>query len=48
MLHDRINAQNFKECQDDVLAVSGIVEDIRDTLLDYQVSHDKTYVIVTT
>ena len=48
MLHDRINAQGFKECQDDILAVSGIVEDVRDALLDYQVSAAKTRVTATT
>ena len=48
MLHDRINAQGFKECQDDILAVSGIVDDIRDALLDYQVSDDKTHLTAAT
>ena len=37
MLRDRISAQDYKECQDDIQAASGIAEDIRDALLDYQV-----------
>ena len=37
MLCDRISASCFKECQEDIQAVSGIVEDIQDALLDYQV-----------
>ena len=43
MLYDRIDAQDHKECQDDIQAVSGIVEDIRDTLLSYQVCGNKVY-----
>ena len=34
------------ECQDDVLAVSGMVEDIRDALIDYQVGGAKANAIV--
>ena len=48
MLHNRINAQGFQECQDDIIAASGIVEDIRDALLDYQVSDSKAYVTIAT
>ena len=48
VLHDRINAQGFKECQNDILAVSGIVDDIRDALLDYQVSDNKTHLTAAT
>ena len=44
MLYDRINAQSYEECQDDIRAVSDIAEDIRDALLDYQVGGDKSYV----
>jgi hypothetical protein len=46
MLYNRINAQGYKERQDDILAVSGMVEDIRDALLDYQVSGNKAYAAV--
>ena len=41
MLRDRINVQDYKECQDDIQAMSRIAEEIRDALLDYQVGGDK-------
>ena len=44
VLYDRINTEGYKESQDDIQAVSGIAEDIRDALLDYQVCSDKPYV----
>ena len=37
MICDRVNAQGYEECEDDIQAASGIAEDIRDALLDYQV-----------
>ena len=37
MLCDRVSAQGYEECQDDILAVSEMAEDIRDALLEYQV-----------
>ena len=40
MLRDRIDVQDYKECRDDIQAVSGIAEEIRDALLDYQVGSD--------
>ena len=43
MLCDRINTEGYKECQDDIQSVSGIAEDIRDALLDYQVCSDRLY-----
>jgi hypothetical protein len=46
VLYDRINAQGYEECQDDILAVSGMAEDIRDALLDYQVGDDKAYTTI--
>jgi len=46
MLHNRINAKGYEECQEDILAVSGMAEDVRDALLDYQVSDDKTGVVI--
>ena len=44
MLYNRINTEGYKESQDDIQAVSGIAEDIRDALLDYQVCSDTPYV----
>ena len=46
MLHARINAEGYKESQDDIQTVSEIAEDIRDALLDYQVCSNKPYVVV--
>ena len=43
-LYHRITAEGYKESQDDVQAVSGIAEDIRDALLDHQVCNNKPYV----
>ena len=48
MLRNRINVQDYKECQDDIQVVSGIAEEIRDVLLDYQVGGDKTNITVVT
>ena len=44
VLYNRINTEGYEESQDDIQAVSGIAEDIRDALLDYQVCSDKPYV----
>lgn len=41
MLRNRVSAQGYEECQGDILAVSGMAEDIRDALLDYQVGGTK-------
>ena len=43
VLYNRINTEGYKESQDDIQAVSGIAEDIRDALLDYQVCSDTPY-----
>jgi len=40
-LHNRIKVQGYEECQGDILAASGMAEDIRDALLEYQVGSDK-------
>ena len=40
-LCDRVNTQGYEECQGDILAASGIAEDIRDALLEYQVGIDR-------
>ena len=42
-LYHCITAEGYKESQDDVQAVSGIAEDIRDALLDHQVCNNKPY-----
>ena len=36
-LYNRVSVQGYKECQSDILAVSGMAEDIRDAFLEYQV-----------
>ena len=36
-LYNRINTEGYEESQEDIQAVSGIAEDIRVALLDYQV-----------
>lgn len=41
-LYNRINAEGYQESEDDIQAVSGIAEDIRDALLDYQVCDNIT------
>ena len=43
VLYNRINTEGYEESQDDIQAVSGIAEDIRDAILDYQVCSDKSY-----
>ena len=46
VLYSRINTEDYKESQDDIEAVSGIAENIRDALLDYQVCRDRPYTTV--
>jgi len=46
VLYSRISTQGYKECEDDIQAASGMAEDIRDALLEYQVSDNNTYAIV--
>ena len=43
VLYNRMITEDYKESQDDIQAVSGIAQDIRDALLDYQVCSDKLY-----
>jgi len=38
-----MNTEDYKASQDDIQAVSGIAEDIRDALLDYQVGSNRPY-----
>jgi len=46
VLYNRISTQGYKECEDDIQTASGIAEDIRDALLEYQVSDNNTFAIV--
>ena len=41
VLHNRVSVDGYEECQGDILAVSGMAEDIRDALLEYQVGSRK-------
>ena len=40
MLYNHLNTQGCKEYEEDNQIVSGIAEDIRDAILDYQVRDD--------
>ena len=46
MLYNRITIQDYEECQDNILAASGMVEDIQDALLDSQVCDDKDSAVI--
>ena len=46
MLCNRINAHDYKECQDDIQSVSAIADDIRDAVIDYQVGGYRAYIVV--
>ena len=41
VLYNRITTKGYKESQEDIRAASGITEDIRDALLEYQVRSNK-------
>ena len=43
VLYDRMSTEDYEESQDDIQAVYGIAEDIRDAILDYQVCSDEPY-----
>ena len=43
VLYNRMNTDGYKESQDDIQALSGIAEDIRDALVDYQVCSNKPH-----
>ena len=45
MLYNRVSAQGYEECQDDILAVSGMAEDVRDALLEYQVGSEGSHAV---
>ncbi|KAF9649797.1 hypothetical protein BDM02DRAFT_1756200 [Thelephora ganbajun] len=38
VLYNRINAQDYKECQDDIQAASAMADDIQDAAIDYQMA----------
>ncbi|KAF9643346.1 hypothetical protein BDM02DRAFT_3191803 [Thelephora ganbajun] len=40
-LYNRINAQGYMECQDDIQAVSAMADDIRDAVIDYQMAQQR-------
>ena len=44
MVYNRVNAVGYEECEDDIQTVSGMVEDIQDALLDYQVCCSKSHI----
>ena len=46
MLHDRVSAQGYEERQSDILAVSEMGEDIKDALLEYQVSSKRSHAAI--
>ncbi|KAF9645139.1 hypothetical protein BDM02DRAFT_3189954 [Thelephora ganbajun] len=41
VLSNRINAQGYKESQDDIQAVSAMADDIRDAVVDYQMAQQR-------
>ncbi|KAF9649800.1 hypothetical protein BDM02DRAFT_3166192, partial [Thelephora ganbajun] len=38
VLYNRVNAQGYKECQDDIQAASAMTDDIQDAVIDYQMA----------
>ena len=48
MLYNRVSVDGYEEYQDDILAVSEMAEDIRDALLEYQVSGSEFHAVVVT
>ena len=44
-LYNRISVEGYQECQGDILVVSGMAEDIRDALLEYQVNGSKFHAV---
>ena len=46
VLYNRISIDGYQECQGDILAVSGMAEDVRDVLLEYQVNNSKFHAVV--
>ena len=48
MLCDRVSVQGYGKSQGDILAVSEMVDDIQDALLEYQVGSENSHVVVVT
>jgi len=46
VLYNRINVRDYEEYQNDIQAASGIAEDIRGALLDYQVRSGKAHATI--
>ena len=46
VLYSRVSAQGYEECQGDILAVSEMVEDFRDALLEYQVGNKRYHPVI--
>ena len=46
LLYNRVSVDGYEECQDDITTVSGMAEDIRDALLEYQVGGEKFHAAV--
>ncbi|KAF9642509.1 hypothetical protein BDM02DRAFT_3176724 [Thelephora ganbajun] len=42
VLYNRIITQGYKECQDDIQAASAMADDIRDAVIDYQMTQQRT------
>ena len=47
-LYNRVSVQGYEEHHSDILAVSRMVEDIRDALLEYQVGCEKSQAVIVT
>ena len=45
-LYERVTAEGYEEGEEDIVAVSGLAEDLRDVFLEYWVGIQKTVTIV--
>jgi len=45
-LYNCINARGYEECPGDILVASGMAEDIRDALFEYQVGGDNASAVI--
>ena len=48
VLYDRINAQGYTGCQEDIQAASAMADDVRDAVIDYQVGEHEVYTTAVT
>jgi hypothetical protein len=46
VLYDRVNTQGYEKPQGDILAVSEMVDDMQEALLEYQVGSEKLHTTV--